>query len=331
MPEKSRDRPEPNRITIKAAWTGRPSQMSSANGGRRHGRSSYHGDHPVRWTAEPEPPPDSLSYPGDDEVHSSPRRTTSRRQRRPSSSRTIDQRDYSALRRMPLPPGAGASLTRAATAAYRRPVNCLAPAEQYHGSRHRHSASESSPVYGKAKVMMRGGGGGSGGEYSRQSSVESGLGYGHVGRHTHEYDDDEDDHDHDHDHDDYDNDDYDHDQNDHHHHHHHDYDDHDAGNQIEVIEDVDEELPRYRERRRQPSRDEYGDSSSGTRYHRPRRRAYADEDTDSRRPYTASDGASAAYASSRTPDQSVESRQGRHNHHRMDVIEDSRPPISSSS
>lgn len=250
---------------------GRASQMGSVNGDSRPGRSKRFGDHSINWTAEPETAPDSLPFTWDDEVHSSPRRTTSRRLRRSSSYRTVDQNDYSAST---MPPSSGATLTRAATDAYRRPVNCLAPGERYEVPQRTHSTRDVPLGYGKTRVV---------GEYSGQSSAENKLAYGGSG-------DDDDDH-------------------------------------IEVVEEVEEEPARYRERR-QPSRDEYMDSSSDRRYHRRRRRAYADEDKGPRRPYAASDGGSATYASSRTLDRSVESRQGRCGHG-ADVIEDSRPPVSS--
>ncbi|KAG5990991.1 hypothetical protein E4U52_004078 [Claviceps spartinae] len=71
--------------------------MGSVIGGPRRGRSRYYDDHSLHKTAEPEElAPDSLPYAGYGEVHNSPRRTTSRRPRRPSSSRTVAQRDYSA-------------------------------------------------------------------------------------------------------------------------------------------------------------------------------------------------------------------------------------------
>ncbi|KAG5948817.1 hypothetical protein E4U53_006130 [Claviceps sorghi] len=215
-----------------------------------------------------------------------------------------------------MPPPSGATLTRAATVAYRRPVNCLAPGGRSQASRHRHATSDASPAYGKTRVVVVD-------EYSRHSSasVESGLGYGGYGGRTHGNDDDDGDDDGEDDDNDHGND--DHDDNDD-----NDYDENDCDNHIEVIEDVEEPL-QYRERRR-PSRDEYIDSSSGTRYHGRRRRPHADEHHghESRRHYAASDGESAAYASSRTLDHSVESHQERHRH-RADVIEDSRPPVSS--
>lgn len=96
---------------------------------------------------------------------------------------------------------------------------------------------------------------------------------------------------------------------------------------IEVVEELEEEPARYRERG-QSSRDEYIESSSDRRYRRRRRKPYGDEDGGSRRYYAASEGGSAAIASSRTPDRSVSSRRERV-HHVPDVIEDSRPPISS--
>ncbi|QPG94924.1 hypothetical protein C2857_007336 [Epichloe festucae Fl1] len=245
--------------------------MGSVNGDPRPGRSKRFGDHSINRTAEPETAPDSLPYTGDDEVHSSPRRTTSRRLRRSSSYRTVDQNDYSAST---MPPPSGATLARAARDAYRRPVNCLAPGERYEVPQRTHSTRNVSLGYGKTRVVD---------EYSGQSNAENELAYGGSG-------DDDDEH-------------------------------------IEVVEEVEEEPARYRERR-QPSRDEYMDSSSDRRYHRRRRRAYADEDKGPMRPYAASDGGSAAYASSRTLDRSVESRQGRRGHG-ADVIEDSRPPVSS--
>ncbi|KAK2595322.1 hypothetical protein QQS21_006979 [Conoideocrella luteorostrata] len=252
---------------------GRTSHLGSVNGDHKTRRSRRYDDHPIDWKAEPEPLPDSPPHPGDDEVHSSPRRTTSRRQRsRHSSSRTVDQNDYSAST-MPAPPGV--TLTRAATDAYRRPVNCLSPGDRYEVLHRRHSTRDASPAYGRTRVV---------GEYSGQSSAASGLAYG--------ADDDDDDADH-----------------------------------IEVVEEIEEEPARYKGRRR-PSRDEYMDSSSDRRYHRRRRRAYGEDDTARKRHYAVSDGGSAAFDSSRTLDQSVESRRGRRGHV-PDVIEDSRPPVSS--
>ncbi|KAF5123600.1 hypothetical protein E5D57_011516 [Metarhizium anisopliae] len=175
------------------------------------------------------------------------------------------------------PPSAPApviGLTRSATdAAYRRPVNCLAPDDRYEVPLvRRHSARDVSPVYGRTR---------GGAEYSAHSSATSGLAYG---------------------------------------------DDYDCDH-IEVVEELEEEPARYRERG-QSSRDEYIESSSDRRYRRRRRKPYGDEDGGSRRYYAASEGGSAAIASSRTPDRSVSSRRERV-YHVPDVIEDSRPPISS--
>lgn len=252
---------------------GRASRIGSADGVHRPGRSRRYDDHVLDWTAEPEPAPDSLPHPGDDEVHSSPRRTTSHRQARPSVSRSL-KRNENPVSTMPSPPGV-TLLKRSATDAYRRPVNCLAPDEHYDATPRRYSTRDRSPAYGRtARVLL---------EYSGHSSATSGLAYGD--------DDDDDDADH-----------------------------------IEVVEEVEEEPASYRNRR-QPSRDEYMDSSLDRRYRRRRRRAYAEDDSGSRKHYTASDAGSATFESSRTLDQSVCSRQGPRRYV-PDVIEDSRPPVS---
>jgi hypothetical protein len=97
---------------------------------------------------------------------------------------------------------------------------------------------------------------------------------------------------------------------------------------IEVVEEVDERpVARYRERR-QPSRDVYIESSSDRRHHRRSRRPHLEDDGASRMYYATSEGGSAAHASPRTPDRSVLSRRER-GYAAPDVIEDSRPPVSS--
>lgn len=254
---------------------GRASHLDDVDGDYVPRRTRRYDKHHPDWRAKPDQSPDSLPQSIDDEVHSSPRRTTPRRQRHPSSKSLEPNEHSSSSSSTMAPPPASVpaiGLTRSSTdAAYRRPVNCLAPDGRYEVPLvRRHSARDVSPGYGRSRV---------GGQYSGHSSAASGLAYG----------------------DDFD------------------------GDHIEVVEEVDVEPPRYRERR-QPSRDEYIDSSSDRRYHRRRRRPY-EEDDGSRRYYTASDGGSAAHASSRTPDRSVSSRRDRI-YHTPDVIENSRPPVS---
>ncbi|KAG6162797.1 hypothetical protein E4U51_006152 [Claviceps purpurea] len=232
--------------------------MGSVIGGSRRGRSTYYDDHFLHKTAEPELAPDSLPYAGYGEVHNSPRRTTSRRPRRPSSSKTVAQRDYSASA---MPPPVGATLTRAAT------VGCRRPSESHHLPRHRHSTRDASSAHGRANVS---------GHSRTYGDYDFDYDYGDGG----------------------------------------DGDDH-----IEVIEAVEEKPRRHRERR-QLSRDEYVESSSSTRHHRRRKGAHVNDDNESRRHYAASDGGYGFYASPKTPDPGAESR-------RIDVIEDSRPPVSS--
>ncbi|KAG6026363.1 hypothetical protein E4U19_002676 [Claviceps sp. Clav32 group G5] len=235
--------------------------MGSVIGGPRRGRSTYYNDHSLHKTAEPEElAPDSLPYAGYGEVHNSPRRTTSRRPRRSSSSRTVAQRDYSASA---MPPSVGATLTRAATVGSRR------PSESHHLPRHRHSTRDASSAHERANVS---------GHSRTYGDYDVNYDYGDAG----------------------------------------DCDDH-----IEVIEAVEEKPRRHRERR-QLSRDGYMESSSGTRHHRRRKGAHANEDNESRRHYAASDGGYGVYAFPKTPDPGAESR-------RIDVIEDSRPPVSSRS
>ncbi|EFY98314.2 revertant of glycogen synthase kinase mutation [Metarhizium robertsii ARSEF 23] len=257
----------------------RPSHLDDVDGDHIPRRARRYDDRILDLRAKPDQSPDSPPHAFDDGVHSSPRRTTSRR-RRYSSLRSPEPNEYfaaaSASSTMP-PPSAPApviGLTRSATdAAYRRPVNCLAPDDRYEVPLvRRHSARDVSPGYGRTR---------GGAEYSAHSSATSGLAYG---------------------------------------------DDYDCDH-IEVVEELEEEPARYRERG-QSSRDEYIESSSDRRYRRRRRKPYGDEDGGSRRYYAASEGGSAAIASSRTPDRSVSSRRERV-HHVPDVIEDSRPPISS--
>lgn len=103
----------------------------------------------------------------------------------------------------------------------------------------------------------------------------------------------------------------------------------DDGDHIEVVEEVDDDSTRYG-RERQSSRDDYMVSSADRRYSRRRRRQrYPDDETEvARGRRSFSDGGSPAQESSRTADRSRSSRQDRRLQ-MPDVIEDSRPPVSS--
>lgn len=97
---------------------------------------------------------------------------------------------------------------------------------------------------------------------------------------------------------------------------------------IEVVEEAEDEVA-TRRGGRQSSRDDYMSSSAGTRYRRRRRRLSDAEEIEVLRPshLLDDDDASPARESSRTADFSGSSRHGRRQI--QNVIEDSRPPVSS--
>lgn len=101
----------------------------------------------------------------------------------------------------------------------------------------------------------------------------------------------------------------------------------DDSEHIEVIEKVYEKPLRCRDRR-QPGHDVGTDTRSDGKHRDYRTRPYSEEDLGWRGRHAASDSVSAAPASSKTPDRSMSSRTGRR-HHVSDVIEDTRPPLSS--
>ncbi|KJZ79812.1 hypothetical protein HIM_00526 [Hirsutella minnesotensis 3608] len=110
--------------------------------------------------------------------------------------------------------------------------------------------------------------------------------------------------------------------------HHGSFQDNDDDNHIEVVEVVDESSSSQHKRDRQSSRDDYMTSSDDRRHHR-RQRRQRDSDRDLVMPRRRhSHAGSPARESSRTADRSRSSHRGRHAY-AIDVIEDSRPPVSS--
>ncbi|KND88707.1 E3 ubiquitin-protein ligase itt1 [Tolypocladium ophioglossoides CBS 100239] len=103
----------------------------------------------------------------------------------------------------------------------------------------------------------------------------------------------------------------------------------DDSDHIEVVEEVDDDSTRHG-RERQSSRDDYMASSADRRYHRRwRRQRYHDGEIEVVwRRHSFSDDGSPGQESSRTADRSASSRQDRRQQ-MPDVIEDSRPPVSS--
>ncbi|PNY27659.1 E3 ubiquitin-protein ligase itt1, partial [Tolypocladium capitatum] len=104
----------------------------------------------------------------------------------------------------------------------------------------------------------------------------------------------------------------------------------DDGDHIEVVEEAGDDSTTRHGRERQSSRDDYMASSADRRYHRrQRRQRYPGyEIAVVRRRHSSSDGGSPTRESSPTADRSGSSRQDRRQQ-MPDVIEDSRPPVSS--